>query len=382
MSTSTTEYPIIPDTSRGQARTACVARRLTSGGRGILAADESIGTMSQRLADQDIVPSAAARRDYRQLLLTAPGLRTTVSGIIVCDETFGQTLTSGEHFPEAAAARGILVGIKVDTGTVPRPGGPQGALVTEGLDGLPSRLHSYAARGAAFAQWRAVFDVATPDGEVIRENAHRLAVYARWCQDAGIVPIMGLEVLAAGEHNLDACAQMTRLALTTLFEQLAVQGVDLAGVVLEPNFVTPGLAGQPLSATTVATETFDVLHETVPSEVPGIAFLSGGHPTDAACAYLAALCAVNGRPWNVTFSFGRALVSEALATWGGSHANVTLAQRTLLSSCARAAAVLRDPGPSGRSGGTQERPLYDHRNSPSRRATAVAPLRSDTPSLR
>ena len=267
------------------ARTAHIARRLMGDGRGILSADESISTVSGRFVDESIEPSTRVRRDYRQLLLTAPGLRTTVSGIIVCDETFGQALTTGEQFPEAAAARGILVGIKMDTGPLPSPVVPQGALVTEGLEGLQARLESYATRGAAFAQWRAVFDVATPDRAVIRENAHRMAVYARWCQDADIVPIVEPEVLAAGAHNLDACRQLTRLALTTLFDALAVQGVDLAGVVLKPNFVTPGLASQPLSATTVATETFDVLRETVPSEVPGIAFLSGGHPADAACAY-------------------------------------------------------------------------------------------------
>ncbi|MDP4014105.1 MAG: class I fructose-bisphosphate aldolase [Candidatus Nanopelagicales bacterium] len=364
------------------ARTAHIARRLMGDGRGILSADESISTVSGRFVDESIEPSTRVRRDYRQLLLTAPGLRTTVSGIIVCDETFGQALTTGEQFPEAAAARGILVGIKMDTGPLPSPVVPQGALVTEGLEGLQARLESYATRGAAFAQWRAVFDVATPDRAVIRENAHRMAVYARWCQDADIVPIVEPEVLAAGAHNLDACRQLTRLALTTLFDALAVQGVDLAGVVLKPNFVTPGLASQPLSATTVATETFDVLRETVPSEVPGIAFLSGGHPADAACAYLAALRAVNGRPWDVTFSFGHALVSEVLAIWGGSHANVTLAQRSLLSNCARAAAVSRDPDLSGHSGGAEAQLLDGHRNSPSRRATAVASLRSDTPSLR
>lgn len=316
------------------------ARRLTSGGRGILAADESIATMSARLEAASVHADATSRRDYRQLLLTAPGLARTVSGIIWSDETFGQQLTDGRPFPEAARALGVLPGIKVDTGTVPLPGA-SGALVTEGLDGLGERLGSYAARGAAFAKWRAVFDVETASSYSVRVNAQALARYAALCQLHGIVPIVEPEVLAAGSHDLVACARATRLALTTLFDELEQADVDLSGIVLKPNFVTPGLHCQNVSSRTAATVTYDVLRDTVPADVPGIAFLSGGHPTDDACAFLRELNAIDGAPWSMTFSFGRALVNDALATWAGSPANVTRAQQALTANCDRAAAAIR-----------------------------------------
>ncbi|HEY3013911.1 MAG TPA: class I fructose-bisphosphate aldolase [Nocardioides sp.] len=314
------------------------ARRLTSGGRGILAADESIATMSKRLEAQSIPVSASSRRDYRELLLTTPGLAASVSGIIWSDETFGQQLSDWRVFPEAARELGILPGIKVDTGTVPL-GDAEGPLVTEGLDGLGERLGSYAARGAVFAKWRAVFDVGTVTTYSARVNAQALAHYAALCQLHGIVPIVEPEVLAAGSHDLAACAEATRLVLTTLFDQLQQVEVDLAGIVLKPNFVTPGLGCQRVAARTVATATYGVLRDIVPGSVPGIAFLSGGHPTDDACAFLRELNAIDGAPWSMTFSFGRALVNDALATWSGSPANVTQAQQALALNCERAAAA-------------------------------------------
>jgi len=319
---------------------SATARRLTSGGRGILAADESIATMSKRLAARSIPVSATSRRDYRQLLLTTPGLAATVSGIIWCDETFGQQLSDWRVFPEAARELGILPGIKVDTGTVPLMEA-DGPLVTEGLDGLGERLGSYAARGAAFAKWRAVFDVRTVTTYCARVNAQALARYAALCQLHGIVPIVEPEVLAAGSHELAACAEATRLVLTTLFDELEQAGVDLGGIVLKPSFITPGLDCPQASARTVATVTYDVLRETVPGSMPGIAFLSGGHPTGDACAFLRELNAIEGAPWSMTFSFGRALVNDALATWSGSPANVTRAQQALIRNCERAAASTR-----------------------------------------
>lgn len=321
---------------------SAVADRLVTGGRGILAADESVSTMTKRLEAESIPASETSRRDYRQMLLEAPDLAATVSGIIWCDETFGQQLSDGRDFPDVAHDLGILPGIKVDTGTVPLPDA-DGALVTEGLDGLGDRLSSYAARGAAFAKWRAVFDVATVTDHVARVNAQALAGYAALCQQHGIVPIVEAEVLAAENHDLVACAEATRLAQNTVFDELRQAGVDLDAIVLKPNFVTPGLNRQDVSAQTVATVTFDVLRDTVPSPDLAIAFLSGGHPTASACDFLAALNAIEAAPWPMTFSFGRALVSAALAEWGGSPANVASAQRMLIDNCERAAAATRRP---------------------------------------
>ncbi len=316
-----------------------IARRLTGEGRGILAADESIATMSKRLEAEAIPASATTRRDYRQLLLTTPNLADSVSGIILSDETFGQTLSDGRAFPSAARDLGILPGIKVDTGVVPLPG--TDALVTEGLDGLGERLGRYAANGAAFAKWRAVFDVETITTYSARVNAQALARYAGVCQRHGIVPIVEPEVLAVGSHDLVACAATTRLALNAVFDELGEADVDLSAIVLKPNFVAPGLDCQRVSARTVATVTYDVLRDTVPAVVPGIAFLSGGHTSADSNDFLRELNAIDETPWSMTFSFGRALVNDALATWSGSAANVTRAQQALLTNCRRAAEATR-----------------------------------------
>ncbi len=319
---------------------ATIAHQLTSGGRGILAADESIPTMSQRLENEGIPASATARRDYRELLLTAPGLSDMISGIILSDETFGQHVADGRAFPEASRDLGVLPGIKVDTGTKPLPW-QGGALITEGLDGLGARLQSYAERGAAFAKWRAVFDIRTITGYSARANGHVLARYAALCQRHGIVPIVEPDVLCTGDHDIDASKRASLVALTALFEQLDDASVDLSGIVLKPNFVTPSLEAAPAPAATVAATTYEVLRATVPAAVPGIAFLSGGHPTATVCAFLGALHAIAGRPWDVTFSFGRALVSAALHTWAGDPANVVAAQAALVANCGSAADAVR-----------------------------------------
>ncbi len=316
------------------------ARRLTQAGRGILAADESIRTMSARLENEGIPPSVTTRRDYRELLLTAEGLSESVSGVIWCDETFGQALSDDRPFPLAAHELGILPGIKVDTGTSTLPG-RDGALVTEGLDGLDGRLASYAERGAAFAKWRAVFDVATITPYTARANGHALARYAALCQAHDIVPIVEPEVLCNGDHSLGDSAAASRLALHAVFDELEQAGVELSGIVLKPNFVTPGLAATPATARTVAAATFDVLGDEVPAAVAGIAFLSGGHPTPDACAFLTELNAVPERPWPVTFSFGRALVSDALSVWGGDPGSTKAAQDALLGNCRQAARAAR-----------------------------------------
>jgi fructose-bisphosphate aldolase class I len=327
-------------TTPARTTLAGTAQQMTTGGRGVLAADESIKTMSARLEAEGIPASDVARRDYRELLLTAPGLSESVSGIILADETFGQELSDGRAFPVAARELGILPGIKVDTGTTPLPG-QGGALVTEGLDGLGARLASYAERGAAFAKWRAVFDVTTTTEYVARANAHALARYAALCQEHGIVPIVEPEVLCSGDHPLTASAETSGLALACLFEELDRAGVDLSGIVLKPNFVTPGLEAPAVPAGDVAAATYEVLLDTVPAAVPGIAFLSGGHPTANVCAFLSDLNALAERPWQVTFSFGRALVSDALHAWAGDPANVAAAQQRLLDNCRGAADATR-----------------------------------------
>ncbi len=317
---------------------ADIAQQLTSGGRGILAADESIKTMSSRLEQAGVAASATARRDYRELLLTADGLSEWISGIILCDETFGQDLADGRPFPVAAREHGVLPGIKVDTGTTPLPG-QDGALITEGLDGLGARLAAYADRGAAFAKWRAVFDVHTITPYAARANGQALARYAALCQAHAIVPIVEPEVLCTGDHDLTASATASALALSSLFEALIEAGVDLTGIVLKPNFVTPGLEATPAPPAEVAAATYTVLGDQVPAEVAGIAFLSGGHRTADVCEFLSALSAIDARPWPVTFSFGRALVSSALHTWGGGLAEVGAAQQILLDNCRSAAAA-------------------------------------------
>ncbi|HEX6249782.1 MAG TPA: class I fructose-bisphosphate aldolase, partial [Nocardioidaceae bacterium] len=321
-----------------------VATQMVTGGRGVLAADESIKTMSARLEAEGVDATATNRRDYRELLLTAPRLSDTVSGIILSDETFGQTLADGQPFPEACRERGVLPGIKVDTGVTPLPKGG-GATVTEGLDGLGARLASYAERGAAFAKWRAVIDVTNTSAYAREANAHALARYAALCQEHGIVPIVEPEVLCSGPHDLGTSADVTAAALAAVFDQLERQRVELDGIVLKPNMVTPGLDGPPTTPETVAATTLNVLGSHVPADVPGIAFLSGGHSNEQSCTYLGAINEMAGdAPWSLTFSFGRALVSDALRTWKGEPGKVEAAQQALLDNCRRASqAVGRRP---------------------------------------
>lgn len=321
-----------------------VATTMVDAGRGILAADESVRTMSARLEAEGIDATATNRRDYRELLLTAPGLSERVSGIILSDETFHQTLADGQPFAEACRERGVLPGVKVDTGVSPLPKG-DGATVTEGLDGLGARLEAYAANGAAFAKWRAVVDVTNTSPYSVEANAHALARYAALCQEHGIVPIVEPEVLCNGPHDIGASAEATVAALSTVFDHLERNRVDLTGIVLKPNMVTPGLDGPPATPETVAATTLGVLGRNVPADVPGIAFLSGGHSNEQACTYLGAINELAAdAPWALTYSFGRALVSDALRTWKGEAGNVTAAQQALLDNCRRASqAVLRRP---------------------------------------
>ncbi len=324
-----------------------VAAALVAPGKGILAADESIATMSKRLAAVGVAPTADARRDYRALLLTTPGLDSWVSGIILCDETLGQELTDGRTFGEGAAAFGVMAGIKVDKGIAPLPFS-DGGFVTEGLDGLRDRLDDYRSRGAVFAKWRAVFSPAGLHPRTVRANAHGLARYAALCQQAGIVPIVEPEVLMDGGHSISVCQEATASVLVTVFGELDAMGVDPRGMVLKPNMVISGTENDDQAGPAeVAAETLRVLTATVPPAVPGIAFLSGGQSNDQACANLAEINARAGvdgaAPWRLTFSFGRALVSDALRTWHGVPGNAGEAQATLAANCQRASQATSGP---------------------------------------
>lgn len=321
-----------------------VAGRLVSGGRGILAVDESIPTMNTRLAAAGVEPSAQSRRDYRQMLLTAPGLEHGVSGAILNPETLGQTTADGTPFADLLAARGILVGVKVDTGTTLLPR-TAGETVTEGLDGLGERLAGYAAAGARFAKWRAVLRVGPrrPTARAVTANAHALARYASLCQAHGIVPVVEPEVLMEGDHGIARCALATSGVLREVFRQLTSAGVDLAGTVLKPNFVVPGSKAPAAAPAEVATVTLEVLGAHVPAAVPGIAFLSGGLAPELATAYLAALQPTGAErlPWQLTFSFGRALVDPALTAWAGRRDRWADGQRALLHRVEANAGVLQ-----------------------------------------
>ncbi len=334
-----------------------VAAALVAPDRGILAADESIATMSRRLETAGVPASGTARRDYRELLLTTPGLSRWISGIIVCDETLRQSLADATPFPAAARDRGILTGIKVDTGVTRLPF-TAAATVTQGLDGLRGRLADYVELGASFAKWRAVLAAVGTTPRAIRANAHALARYAALCQEAGVVPVVEPEVVMDGGHGVDECEEATLAALTAVFAELAAAGVDGAGLVLKPNMVLAGSDyPHPTPAEQVAARTLRVLAATVPPEVPGVAFLSGGQCNERACINLAAINAAAPQcpaidadegcaPWRLTFSFGRALVDDALRAWRGRPANVAVAQQRLARNCARASRAAR-PVPAG-----------------------------------
>ena len=308
-----------------------IARTMVSDKRGILAADESVGTMSKRLESVDVEPTEENRRRYRELLLTTPELSESVSGAILSDETFRQELSDGTPFPEALSRRGVLAGIKVDTGAVPLAGAPD-EKVTEGLDGLRGRLEEYVGLGASFTKWRAVFSIGDglPSARAIHANAHALARYAGLCQEAGLVPIVEPEVVMDGDHSLEECRQVTTTVLRSVFTELGLMEVRLDGIVLKPNMVVAGdgCSRQP-SAAEVAQATVDTLRETVPPGVPGIAFLSGGQSPEEATANLAAMQEITPLPWELTYSFGRALVGPALETWRGSDDGWEAAQKAL-----------------------------------------------------
>lgn len=296
-----------------------IASTMVSGGRGILAADESISTMNSRLQGAGVSPSDEQRRAYREMLLTTPGVSQWISGIILSEDIFTTTMSDGTPFPVACVKAGMLPGIKVDTGAKPLAGAPD-ETVTEGLDGLRERLESHAASGASFTKWRAVIKIGDglPTPRAIAANAHALARYAALAQEAGLVPIVEPEVLMTGEHSLDRCAAVTEFTLRSIFVELAAQAVALEGIVLKPNMVVPGDSCAASSTPAqVASATIRTLRRTVPVAVPGIAFLSGGQGVETATTHLAEMNALGPHPWELSFSFGRALVDLALKAWHG-----------------------------------------------------------------
>jgi fructose-bisphosphate aldolase class I len=315
---------------------------LVRSGKGILAADESVSTMNARLVAAGMTCTAENRRAYREMLVTTPHLSEGVSGVILCDETFRQRLDNGQTFPEALATRGLLPGIKVDTGAKPLAGAP-GETITEGLDGLRERLTEYALLGARFAKWRAVFRIGEgiPSWQALRANTHALARYASLCHETGLVPIAEPEVLMDGAHSAERCAAVTVAVLFNLFAEFHDYEVELGQVVLKPNMILPGLgSGTAVTPEEAAARTVDAFSGIVPPEVGGIAFLSGGQGTGTATANLAALRRVNA-PWPLTFSFGRALVDPALGAWRGVPGRVRDGQRALANRVACNLAALR-----------------------------------------
>jgi fructose-bisphosphate aldolase, class I len=304
------------------------ARAMVAKGQGILAADESTGTMTKRLEGVGVESNEDNRRTFRELLVTTPDAGEKISGVILYDETIKQKTADGKPFPEMLNEVGILPGIKVDTGAKPLAGS-DGEKVTEGLDGLRERFEEYRDLGAKFAKWRGVINIGDgkPTDYAIHVNAHALARYAALAQEAGIVPIVEPEILMDGDHTIDTAEEVTRKVLKAVFEELKAQNVYLPGMVLKPNMVLAGYdyPDQP-SVEEVAERTVNVFKEVVPEEVPGIAFLSGGQSDEKAAAHLNAMQKLGDLPWELTFSYGRALIGAPLKVWSGDSDKVQKAQ--------------------------------------------------------
>lgn len=322
---------------------ASMARAMVADGKGILAADESSGTIAKRFASLGVESTEGTRLDYRQVLVGAPGLSEFISAVIFYDETLRQRMPDGTPMATFLAAQGMIPGIKVDRGLVPlAPSSVE--QVTEGLDGLAARLVEYRELGARFAKWRAVFHVGPrlPSAVAIDVNAWLLGRYARVSQDGGMVPIVEPEVLMNGAHSLEDCASVTSRTLAAVFSELRAHGVSLPGTVLKSNMVTPGSAVfASASPAEVARRTVELLRAHVPAEVPGIAFLSGGQSEEDATANLDEIAKLGPHPWRISFSFGRALQASALRAWGGRHENAEAAQRALLERARANSDVLR-----------------------------------------
>jgi fructose-bisphosphate aldolase class I len=312
-----------------------VALAMVSSGKGILAADESSGTIKKRFDAIKVESTEENRRDYREMLFrSSEAMSNYVSGVILYDETIWQNAKDGTPLVKLIEQAGSIPGIKVDEGTQALPQCP-GELVTVGLDKLAERLKKYYERGARFAKWRAVIDIgAGTDGRgiptmtAISVNAHALARYAALCQAAQIVPIVEPEVLMDGDHDIDRCYDVTQRVLNKTFQELRVQRVELEGMVLKPNMAISGKkCAKQASAAEVAEKTVRLLKACVPAAVPGIAFLSGGQSDEQATAHLDAMNKIGGLPWKLTFSYGRALQAAPQKAWSGKAENIAAGQR-------------------------------------------------------
>ena len=305
------------------------ARALVAPGKGILAADESDSTIKKRFDSIEVESNEENRRGYRDMLFTTEGMEEFISGVILFDETIRQSSADGTPFPELLASKGVIPGIKVDKGAKPLANSP-GETVTEGLDGLRERLEEYRGLGARFAKWRATYSIGAslPSEYCIWANAHALARYAALCQEAGLVPIVEPEVLMDGDHDIHRSFQVTSRVLFAVYTELHDQRVALEGTLLKPNMVLSGYgASNRASVDEVADETIRCFRERVPAAVPGIVFLSGGQTDEDATAHLNAMNARGPHPWELSFSYGRALQAPALKAWLGKAGNVEAGQK-------------------------------------------------------
>lgn len=311
-----------------------VARAIVAPGKGILAADESTGTIEKRLSAVGVESTEDRRRFYREMLFRTDGHEDAVSGVILFDETIRQEAEDGTPLVEVLRSKGIIPGIKTDRGAKDLANFP-GEKVTEGLDGLRERNTEYARLGAQFAKWRAVIAIGDgiPTDFCLQANAHALARYAALSQEAGLVPIVEPEVLMDGDHEIDVCREVTTRMLTAVYAQLEAHRVDLRGSLLKPNMVLPGKGARTAPPEEVAEQTIACLSETVPEEVPGVVFLSGGQSDTEATANLDALNRRGPHPWELSFSYGRALQQPALKAWSGDDSKRDEAQAAYLHRC-------------------------------------------------
>lgn len=313
-----------------------VAQSIVAPNKGVLAADESSPTIKKRFASISVESTEQTRQRYRELLFTSDGIERTIGGVILFDETLRQSTRDGIPFAKLLSSRGIVPGIKVDKGAKALALYP-GDRLTEGLDGLRERLAEYLQLGARFAKWRAVIDIDErdlPSAFAIRAHAHALARYAALCQEAGLVPIVEPEVLMDGAHGIERCESVTAQVLEAVFAELVAHRVRLEAMLLKPNMVIAGMkCARQAGVEEVAAATIRCLRRYVPAAVPGIVFLSGGQSAEDATDHLNAMNALGRQPWEVSFSYGRALQAPVLAAWKGEEANVPAAQQALMTRC-------------------------------------------------